>query len=127
MGFLVCVGHNFVVRAKEGNSEGVEFYVLQCQTISHIVQNSFMGPWGGEFDVGNHVIASIYYQKWGHSENDGYVFLANSQLAFVDTYLVLTCKFVMLLAYHKVKGDEPVYQLPNEALQVIKSKLENST
>jgi hypothetical protein len=28
MGSLVCVGDNFAVPAKEGNNEGVEFYVL---------------------------------------------------------------------------------------------------
>jgi hypothetical protein len=61
------------------------------------------------FDVGDHVITSIYYQKWGCGEISGYVFLANSQLAFVYTHLVLACKFVMLPAHHKVKGDSPVY------------------
>jgi hypothetical protein len=28
MGFLVCVGDNFVIPIEEGNNEGVEFYVL---------------------------------------------------------------------------------------------------
>jgi hypothetical protein len=30
----------------------------------------------------------------------------------------------MLLAHHRVKGDELVYQIANEALQVIKSRLD---
>jgi hypothetical protein len=48
------------------------------------------------------VIVGLYYQKWGHGDN-GYVFLANSHVAFLYTHLVLTCKFMMLLAHHKVK------------------------
>ncbi len=120
---LVCVGENFAVPAQENNNEGVEFYILQCQQATHIVAQRFTCPWGGEFDVGDHVIVGIYYQKWGCGDN-GYVFLGNSQLAFVYTHLVIAWKFAMLLAHHRVKGDELVYQIANEALQVIKSRLD---
>jgi hypothetical protein len=69
------------------------------------------------------VIASIYYHKWGHGEHN-YVFLGNSQVAYIDAHLVLACKFVMLASHHRVKGDELIYMLPNEMLQVIKSSFE---
>jgi hypothetical protein len=75
---FLCVGDNFAILAKEGNNEGDEFYVLQCQKTTHIVRNHFICPWGDEFDVGNNVIDGIYYQKWGHGENNGYIFLTNS-------------------------------------------------
>jgi hypothetical protein len=51
----------------------------------------------------------------------------NSHVAFVYTHLVLACKFVMLPAHHRVKGDEPVYQLLDEASQVIKSRLDDNS
>jgi hypothetical protein len=72
------------------------------------------------------VIVGLYYQKWGRGDN-GHVLLANSHVAFLYTHLVLACKFMMLLAHHIVKGYESIYQLPNEALQVIKSKVDRSS
>jgi hypothetical protein len=51
----------------------------------------------------------------------------NSHVAFVYTHLVLACKFVMLPTHHRVKGDEPIYQLPDEAFQVIKSRLDDNS
>jgi hypothetical protein len=51
----------------------------------------------------------------------------NSQVAFVYIHLVLACKFVMLPAHHRLKGDEPFYQLPNEAFEVIKSRLDDNS
>ncbi len=41
---LMCVGDNFAVLTHEGNNEGVEFYILQCQKTSHIVQERFTCP-----------------------------------------------------------------------------------
>lgn len=120
---LVCVGDNFAILAQESNNEGVELYILQCQQATHIVAKRFTCPWGGEFNVGDHVIIGFYYQKWGCGDND-YVLLGNSKLAFVYTHLVITCKFAMLPAHHRVKGDELVCQITNEALQVIKFKLD---
>jgi len=122
---LVSIGDNFVILAQEGNDEGIKLYILQCQQASHIVQDRFTCPWGDEFDVGDHVIIGLYYQKWGIDDN-GYEFLTNSQMAFFYTHLVLACKFMMLLVHDKMKGSEPIYQLPNEVLQLIKSKIDGS-
>ncbi len=57
------MGDNFVVPT-QGNDEGVEFYILQCQQVScHTVQDKFTCAWGGEFDSRDHVISRSYYQK----------------------------------------------------------------
>ncbi len=48
-------------------------------------------------------------------------------MAFVYTHLVLACKFVMLPVHHRMKGDEPIYQLLDEAFQVIKSRLDDNS
>ncbi len=49
--------------------------------------------------------------------------LGNSQLGFFYTHLVIACKFAMLVVHHQVKGDEPIYQIVDAALQVVKSKV----
>jgi hypothetical protein len=54
-----------------------------------------------------------------------YVYLSNSQVAFIDVDLVLACKFLMLLACHRVKGGNVIYQLLEETLEIIKTSLEH--
>jgi hypothetical protein len=66
---LVSIRDNFAILSQESNDQGIELYISQCQQASHIVQDRFTCPWGGEFDVEDHVIASFYYQKWGHNKN----------------------------------------------------------
>lgn len=123
LGGLVNIGDNFVVPAIQGNEEGVEFYILQCQKERQLVRENFKCVWGGEFERGQYVLAGTYYQKWGNSEKS-FVYLRNSQLAYIDADLVLACKFNMLPALHRVKGDDPVYQLTNESIQVIRTSLQ---
>jgi hypothetical protein len=43
----------------------------------------------------------------------------------IGTHFVVI-KFSMLFAHHRVKGDELVYQLSKETLEVIQSSLENA-
>ncbi len=59
------------------------------------MQEAFTCAWGCSFEVGDFVVADSYYQKWGCGENE-YVYLANSQVAYVGDDLVLTWKFSML-------------------------------
>lgn len=123
---LVNVEDNFVVPTQEGNDDSVEFYILHCQQTSHIIQDKFTCAQGGEFDVEDHVISKLYYQKWGCNDN-GYVYLCNSHVTFIYTYLVLACKFPLLPTHHQMKGDEVVYQLLEEALEVIKFQFDVSS
>jgi len=37
MGDLIWIGDNFGVPTEEGNQEDVDFYILQCQRIKHVV------------------------------------------------------------------------------------------
>jgi hypothetical protein len=121
MADLVQVGNNFAVPATPDNDEGVLFYILQCLEPKRVVKENFECPWGGRFEVGDHVISTTYYQKWGRRELQNYVFLRTSQPAHVDASIVLACKFQMIPRQHRVKGGDPVYTLPEETLDVINS------
>ncbi len=125
MGDFLQIRDNFAIPARESNGEGVDFYSLQCQRTKHLVQVAFTCAWGCSFEVGDYVVVGTYYQKWGHGEN-GYVYLANSQVAYVGANLILACKFFMLLAHHRVKGNEPFYQLSKETFEVIQSILDSA-
>jgi hypothetical protein len=60
-----------------------------------------------------------YYQKWGSSKSS-YVLLRRSQIAYMHVCHVRAIKFPMLLAYHKVQGNDLVYKLPKHAKDGIK-------
>jgi hypothetical protein len=119
---VLNIGDNFVVPAEEGNSEGVDFYILQCQQPKFRVPEPFDCVWGCHFDAGDYVVGATYYQKWGTS-NRSYVFLSESRLAYVDAHLIRMCKFPMPPASHRVKGDDIVYKLSEETLGLIQSSL----
>jgi hypothetical protein len=59
------VGNNFVVNAKEGNSEGQEFLVVCCTKPLHKLTSPLKCKWGTEYDVGDKVVAGKYYKKMG--------------------------------------------------------------
>lgn len=40
------VGDNFVVNAKFGNVEGVDFYVICCSKTLHTINENFKFKWG---------------------------------------------------------------------------------
>ena len=54
LGELVEPRDNFAVPADEGNAEGVEFYLLQCQSRKSQVMEGFTCTWGNTFDIGQH-------------------------------------------------------------------------
>ena len=83
MSNLINMGGNFVVPTEVDNKEGVDFYIVQCQTPKFKVVESFKCVWGCEFDVGDYVIGGTYYQKWGIS-NKSFVFLGESMITYVD-------------------------------------------
>ena len=124
MANLVQPGDNFDVPAAENNDEGVSYYVLQCQRPKHIVEHEFDCVWGGHFEAGDYVISGTYYQKWGRPTANNYVFLRNSTEAFVDASSVLACKFQMTPRRHRVQGNDNVYTLSDETVDVINTALE---
>ena len=124
MADLVQAGDNFAVPAAPDNDEGVSFYILQCQTPKRILTEDLQCSWGGQFKAGDSVISGTYYQKWGRTNLQNFVYLSNSQVAHVDATIVLACKFQMLPRQHRVKGGHRVYSLPDETVDVINSALD---
>jgi hypothetical protein len=61
MSDLLNVGDNFVVPIEADNEEGMDFYILQCQTPKFKVVESFKCIWGCEFDACDYVIGGTYY------------------------------------------------------------------
>jgi hypothetical protein len=120
----VQAGDNFAVSAPPYNDEGVSFYILQCQTLKHIVQEDFDCVWGVHFEAGDTMLCATYYQNWGRRETQNYVLLRNSRPAYIDCSLVLACKFQMIPWQHRVKGGDPVYTLLDETMDVINTALE---
>ena len=79
---------------------------------------SFRCVWGCEFVVGDLVIGSTYYQKWS-SSNKSYVYLCESNVAYIYAHLLCASKFPMPPANYRIKGDNLVYRLSNETLELI--------
>jgi hypothetical protein len=120
VGDMLNIGDNFVVPAEEDNNEGVEFYILQCQRPKFFVKEPFECIWGGRFEVGNCVVATTYYQRWGRTDRT-YVYLNESRVAYVNADLVIACKFLMQPTIYKVKGQESIYKTSEDTLALIKS------
>jgi hypothetical protein len=123
---LLNIGDNFVVPIERDNSEGVDFYILQCQRPKFKVRESFTCVWGCEFEAGDLAIGGAYYQKWD-SSNKSYVYLNESNAAYIHAHLVCASKFAMPLANHRVKGDDPVYSLSNKTIELIRSDINEDT
>lgn len=124
MGDMVEPGDNFAIPAEADNEEGVSYYILQCQTAKHLVQEDFVCPWSGPIKRGDSVITATYYQKWGRTTSQNYVYLRDSAPAHIDADIVLACKFQMMPRAHRVKGGDPVYSVPPETVDVITCALE---
>ncbi len=79
------------------------------------VQKSFIDKWGTSFEVGDYVVASLYYQKWGTNEYS-YVLLKYFHLAYVHSHLVCAFKFLMSPKDYRVNGNSLVYELNDDTL-----------
>lgn len=119
---LVQVGDNFAIPAPEGNNEGVEFYVLQCEKAKFQVAEDFQCPWGEVFQKGDFAVVGTYYQKYGRGSNT-YVLLDKSLRAHVHARHIGAVKFPMILAPHTVRGDSAVYKMTAETLEMIQQVL----
>jgi hypothetical protein len=56
---MLYIGDNFVVLAEEGNEEGVQYYLLQCQWEKFVVQEEFEDAWSNHSEMGQHIIEGI--------------------------------------------------------------------
>jgi hypothetical protein len=61
----VDIGDNVVVNAALENSEGCDFWIINCTRPLHTVKVAFKCKWGEEFEVGDEALAGTYYQRWG--------------------------------------------------------------
>jgi hypothetical protein len=78
--------------------------------------------WGCEFIAGDLAIGGTYYQKWG-SSNKSFVYLSESNVAYIHAHLLCASKFPMPPANHRIKGDDPVYRLSDETLELIRTAI----
>jgi hypothetical protein len=120
------VGDNFAVPAELGNTEGVDFYVVQCTRTMHIVEEtSRRDVWDGKVvERGDKIVEGLYYQRKGLSQTS-YILLRDKGVSFHYSHLILTLKFRMVQARHKQKGDTTVYQMSENSLQRIRAVLQN--
>jgi hypothetical protein len=97
------IGDNLVVNVKEGNDEGVSFWLIMCTEPLCKVTKAFTNGWGISFEEGDDVIGGIYYQKWGHIDTS-YVLLKDSKKStFPFTWLRLL-NFLCHLGIIKLMG-----------------------
>jgi hypothetical protein len=61
----VDIGDNVVVNAALENSEGCDFWIINCTRPLHTVKVAFKCKLGEEFEVGDEALAGTYYQRWG--------------------------------------------------------------
>jgi hypothetical protein len=106
------LGDNFAINAEEGNSEGVNFYLVLSMQVVHPMEKDFTCQWGIEFKVCDVVVARKYYQKSGVGESN-YVFLRISPTAFLHVahvkainficfHLTIGCKVMILLILYLI-------------------------
>jgi hypothetical protein len=74
------------------------------------MQKPYKCAWGQQFSVGDTIVASRYYQKWGQSKHS-YGFLKKSQVVVWDICNVRAIKFPMVPTSHRVQGNDPMYKL----------------
>lgn len=111
-----------MIPAPEGNDEGVEFYVLQCEKAKLEVLEDFQCPWGEVFLKGDFAVVATYYQKYGTGSNT-YVLLDRSKRAHVHARHIRAVKFPMILAPHTVRGNNAVYKMTPETMEMIQQVL----
>lgn len=107
---LLELGNHFVVPAEPNNSKGVKFYILYCTKKKTMVSKRFTCVWGCSFEPGDYCVRGTYYQKWGRGPQS-YVFLCQSQPAYLPFECVKQIKFNMIPKSHQVRGTEVVYTL----------------
>jgi hypothetical protein len=88
----IALGDNFVVNLEDGNSKGVNFYILICTKMAFTFKQPFRCPWGQEINVGDMAMAKEYYKMWGNSSSF-YVLLRKSQTTHVHICHVRAIKF----------------------------------
>src|SRR5450759_495624 len=69
IGDLVKVGDYFAILAEEGNKWNAEFHIMLCKKSPHVAKKNFTDNYGETFLKGDRVLAGIWYQQYGRSDN----------------------------------------------------------
>jgi len=110
------VGDNFVVNVKIGNLKGVDFWVFCCTNPMHTIRKEFTNKWGTSFAIGDDVVAGLYYQSWGSSDESFVLFSLNILML---CNMVCVAKKLLPLKDHKVSGNDDVYEMNEDTLSGI--------
>jgi hypothetical protein len=58
------VGNNFVVNVEEGNSKGLEVWILCCNKPLHKLNGPLNCKWGMNYNERDEVVEGKYYKKF---------------------------------------------------------------
>jgi hypothetical protein len=116
------VGNNFVVSAKEGNSEGQELWVVCCTKPLHKLTNPLKCKYSMKYDVGDKVVTRKYYKK-RRNFYSSYVLLKKSNVVYLYSHLVRVVKMLMAPKDYCVFGNDSLFELPFEVVAGIWSTI----
>ena len=99
---VLNVGDNFVVNAEEGNSEGVDFYILKCTVSKQCATQNILDAWGNVVSTGTFYIEGIFYARL---DDYDYVYrlLEDKPVAYMYSHLV-RCINVPMSQYNSCSG-----------------------
>ena len=91
---VIYVGDNFVVNAEEGNSEGVDYYILTCTVSKQCAMQNIVDAWGNFVSVGTFYIEGIFYAQLD-AYNYVYILFKDKPIAYMYSHLVRCIKVPM--------------------------------
>jgi len=86
----------------------------------HSIIKEFTNKWGTSFAIGDHVVAGLYYQRWG-SSNRTFVLFKRFHVVYMLCNMVCVAKFILLPKEHIVSGNDGVYEMSEDTLSGMNS------
>ena len=99
---VLNIRDNFVVNTEEGNSEGVDFYLLKCTVSKQCATHNIVDSWGNFVSTETFYIKSIFYARL---DDYDYVYrlLEDKPVAYMYSHLV-RCINVPMSQYNSYLG-----------------------
>jgi len=122
------IRYNFAINAKEGNSEGQDFWLIYYTKPLHTVNKAFKCRWDIKFDeVSWHLMHAYGHDKRGWHDyrkllpkvgdsNLLYVLFKDSHFVYMYAHLVKAIKFLMPPKSHWIYQNDAVFELPPKAV-----------
>ena len=60
---VIYIGNNFIVNAKDGNSNGVDFYLLSCIVCKQCATHNIVDAWENVVFIGTFYIEGTFFNK----------------------------------------------------------------